>query len=371
MALSIAPSTHWLGNDGPWSTFNIRVGPSQQLVQVLPASSVSLTLAVLELGCVEEVEPSTCEDLRGAVLDPTDLLAWSNLTAANGDEFLTVKFPSEEFYFREGLASAVGVTSLALDWDEGESSSDLQPLEGQVIAGYAVKDPFLGLLGLSGLPSHPVTPDISYNSPLHTLKNVSAISGLTWAYTAGAKYKIPESLGSLTFGGYDSSLVNMNEALTNVSFKRNPNGNELTLTVKSITVGDESPDSSNLVAQLDSTLPDIWLPKSICSLFEDKFGLQWNESLGMYLVNNNQRERLQTENTSVSFDLAPSSGSSEVVTITLPYLAFDHEVRFPLANITDADTTLHYFPLKRTPNKTADPGVDFYVFLGRTFFQEA
>ena len=56
MALSITQSRHWLGNDGPWSAFDIRIGQSQKLVQVLPASLVSLTLAVLEQGCIEELE---------------------------------------------------------------------------------------------------------------------------------------------------------------------------------------------------------------------------------------------------------------------------------------------------------------------------
>ena len=160
----------------------------------------------------------------------------------------------------------------------------------------------------------------------------------------------------------------MDEALTGVNFTRDFNGNELTLTVKTITVGDQSSNATGLVAQLDSALPEIWLPESECRLFEDKFDLKWNESFGMYLVSEEQRQRLQDQNTSVSFDLTASeSDSSKAVTITLPYAAFDHEVKFPLANITDGETTLHYFPLKRTPNDTSN----FQVFLGRTFFQEA
>jgi hypothetical protein len=367
MALSIAPSRHWLGNDGPWSAFNLRIGPSQQLVQVLPASSVSLTLAVLDQGCVEGQDPPTCDALRGAVLDSQEIDSWSKITAANNEPYLNVTFPSEQFYFGEGLPSDIRVSSSSLEWYGIQSGKNLSSLPGQAIAGYAVKNPFLGLLGLSGLSSHPATPNDAHNSPLQTLKNVSAISGLTWAYTAGAQYKTPESFGSLTFGGYDASLVNMDEALTHVNFTRDANGNELTLTVKGIKVGDESSNVTGLIAQLSSTLPDIWLPESVCKLFEDRFGLQWNDSAGMYLVDDDQRRRLHDENTSVSFDLTSGRDSSKVVTITLPYSAFDHEVRFPLANITDGDTTLHYFPLKRSSNDTTN----FDVFLGRTFFQEA
>lgn len=360
MALSITPSRHWLGNDGPWSVFDIRIGPAQKLVQVLPAPSLSLTLAVLEQGC-NASEPSTCEADRGDVLHPLDLATWDNITADNGERYLEVKFPTEEFYFGNGVPSAMGVSSLSFaDYNE--------TLEGQLIAGYVSKTPFIGLLGLRGYEAYPSNASTSYNSTLQTLKSKSAVSGLTWAYTAGAKYKTPESFGSLTFGGYDSSLVNMDEALTGVDFTRNANGNELTLTVKSITIGDQSFDDTELVAQLDSALPEIWLPPPVYTLFEDKFGLQWNETFGMYLISEEQHERLQAENTSVSFDLAASgSDSPKTVTITLPYAAFDHEVRFPLAGITDGETMLHYFPVKRTPNDTSN----FQVFLGRTFFQEA
>jgi hypothetical protein len=289
------------------------------------------------------------------------LATWNNITAANGYQNLAVQFPSEEFYFEEGVPSRMGVSSLGFaDLDE--------TLQGQLIAGYVQKTPFLGFLGLSGREQFAANASTSYPSPLQTLNNTSAVSGLTWAYTAGAYYKKPESFGSLTFGGYDSSRVNMDKALTGVNFLRDFNGNELTLTAKSITVGNQTSNATDLVAQLDSTVPDIWVPQSIYQLFEEKFDLQWNESVGMYMVSEEQRARLQSENISVSFELAaPDSDSSRSVTITLPYSAFDHEVKFPLANITDDNTTLYYFPLKRLPDDT--PG--FQIFLGRTFFQEA
>ena len=119
-----------------------------------------------------------------------------------------------------------------------------------------------------------------------------------------------------------------------------------------------------MLALLDTMVPDIWLPKSVCDVFEDRFGLRWNETFGMYLVSDEQRTRLRAENTNVSFHLTPTYDSSKAISITLPYLAFDHEAKFPLAGIEDDNTTLYYFPLKRTPNDTTN-------FLGRTFFQEA
>lgn len=370
MALSIAPSKHWMGNDGPWSTFSIKVGAQAELLEVLPASSLSLTLVVLPEGCTQnEQQQANCRSSRGNILDTGNLVGWNPLQAANGYPFLNISLPGVQALLTENVTSQIGVNTLGLPWLGMNSTQNAIPLENQLIAGYATKSPFLGLLGLSGWPSYPATADEFYNSTLQTLKNRSSISGLTWAYTAGAKYTTPESYGSLTFGGYDSSLVNMDQALNGVTFTRGFNGNELTLTVKAIRVGEKASDAigTGMVAQLDSMFPDIYLPEEICALFVDAFGLQWNESASMYLVTDEQHVRLQTENTSVAFDLSSDSDPEKLVTITLPYASFYHEVKFPLANITNDEAVLHYFPLKPKPNTTTN----FDIFLGRTFFQEA
>ena len=363
MAYRIAASRKWMGNDGPWSTFSIRVGSPPQPLEVLPASSASLSLVVLEQGCYRKEDPADCSTLRGNLLDTGNLSTWNPLRADNGQPYLEVLFPAEEVVLPNQIASEIAVNSISLDVWGGDSANSVF-LENQLLAGYAVSWPFVGLLGLSGRETYPTNATTSFKSPLQTLKNTSTVSGLTWAYTAGANYKVPKSYGSLTFGGFDSSLVDMDNALTEVDFAKDFNGNELTLSIKSVTVGDSVASDTDMIALLDTMVPDIWLPKSVCDLFEDKFGLQWNETFGMYLVSDEQRNRLRAENTSVSFDLTSTSNPSKVVSITLPYLAFDHEVKYPLAGIDDNTTTLHYFPLKRTPNNTTN-------FLGRTFFQEA
>ena len=366
MALGIASSRHWLGNDGPWSTFKIDVGSPPQTLEVLPASSLSFTLVVLPEGCPQN-SPTDCNTLRGGVLKTNELSSWVSLTAANGDGYVTVPLPGEQVLLPEAINSEIGISTLNSSWFGTDRTEDA--LQNQLIAGYAAPNPFVGLLGLSGGPPPKITSNSTYNGTLQTLKDRLSISGLTWAYTAGAKYKTPESFGSLTLGGYDSSLVNMDEALSGVNFTRNSNGNELTLTVKAIKVGGTSSDSvrTGLIAQLDSMLPDIWLPEDVCTLFENAFHLQWNDTLGMYMITDEQRNRLHDENKSVTFELASDSSSGKLVSITLPYAAFDHEVRYPLANITDDQTTLYYFPLKRKP----DTITKFDIFLGRTFFQEA
>jgi hypothetical protein len=366
MALRITPTGHWMGNDGPWSTFHVWVGDATEPFEVLPASSLSMTLVVLQEGCPQGA-PTDCPMLRGNVFNTRNSSTWENRTQRDDSPFGIVSLPTERQFLGEDINSEMGVDFLKLDWPE-DTSTELQlPLGGQFIAGIVAEPLFLGLLGLSGFRFYPISASDPYDSMLHALGNRSMISTLTWAYTAGAKYKTPESLGSLTFGGYDSSLVNMDEALTGVNFTGPPygSGNELSLRIKSITVG-ESTESIGQVAILDSTLPDIWLPPSVCDVFVDKFHLQWNDTLQMYLISDEKAEQLTKENTSVSFDLMTDSDPDKVVKITLPYAAFYREVKYPLAGITD-DTTLHYFPLKPMPDNVTD----FRILLGRTFFQEA
>jgi hypothetical protein len=366
MALSITPSGHFRGNDGPWSTFNVWVGDSPDPFEVLPASSLSLTLVVLGEGCPLNA-PTDCDTLRGNLFDTRDSSTWTNVTAADGSPVVYVTLQTEQEFLPEQVAAEMGVDLLRL-WRVNNSTENRMPLGNQLIAAYATKYPFLGLLGLSGFPISPVTTTISYNSTLQALKNYTTVSGLTWAYTAGANYTTPQHYGSLTFGGYDSSRINMDEALTGVNFTNSPlgKGDELTLTTKTITVGDTT-TSIGLFTLLDSMLPDIWLPEDVCKIFEDKFHLQWNNTWNMYLVSQEQRAQLIDENTSVSFELASESNLEKTATITLPYRAFDREVKYPLVNITDDTTTMYYFPLKSMASKSNKYG----GVLGRTFFQEA
>lgn len=112
------------------------------------------------------------------------------------------------------------------------------------------------------------------------------------------------------------------------------------------------------MAFLDSTVPYIYLPLAACTLFENAFGIIWNDTAQLYLVNTTQHVLLQTQNPSVTFTLGNNSTSSKV-NITLPYAAFDLTASYPLVNGTEK-----YFPLQRAYN-------DSQYTLGRAFFQEA
>lgn len=65
------------GIDGPWSTFELRVGTPSQNVRVLIGTSSTSTLVVLPLGC--QSGPSNCSDARGGIFNTTASSTWSNI----------------------------------------------------------------------------------------------------------------------------------------------------------------------------------------------------------------------------------------------------------------------------------------------------
>jgi len=63
---SFAPSQAFEGNDGPWSTFAIRVGTPEQVFHVLISTAGQETWVPVPEGCLS-TDPSNCGALRGAL----------------------------------------------------------------------------------------------------------------------------------------------------------------------------------------------------------------------------------------------------------------------------------------------------------------
>lgn len=63
------------GNDGPWSSFELRVGTPAQNVRVLPGTSSTSTLVVLPLGCSSSA-PYNCASLRGGLFNTSASSTW-------------------------------------------------------------------------------------------------------------------------------------------------------------------------------------------------------------------------------------------------------------------------------------------------------
>lgn len=225
---------------------------------------------------------------------------------------------------------------------------------------FITDDFYVGSLGLSPQSINTTSENDGFPSILGSLRQQDLIPSTSWGYLAGASYySYPISaFGSLTFGGYDTSRFNESSNLT-LAGGSDPYRPFL-LGIESITSGGNPLLSEPIITALDSLATQIWLPVSACKAFESAFGLVWNDTYQLYLLDDSQHAALVAKNASVIFTLSTGNGnSSDRLDITLPYAAFDLIASPPLAG----NQTVHYFPLKQAANETQ-------YTLGRTFLQE-
>jgi hypothetical protein len=124
-------------------------------------------------------------------------------------------------------------------------------------------------------------------------------------------------------------------------------------------ISSDSLVSKGFFALIDSTIPYLWLPEDVCDAFEKAFGLTYNSTSELYLVNDTAHSNLVSKNPNITFTIGPDSASGASVDIVFPYAAFDLNITYPYV-----DGNKRYFPLKRATNSTQ-------YTLGRTFLQEA
>jgi hypothetical protein len=340
----VPPSESWDGNDGPWSTFVFQIGTPPQTVKLLPSTISDQTWVIAEEGC-QTGDPADCHTLRGELYNYNASSTWDpNLSSTSSDVYdleleVALNYTGKGRYgFDDITLGYIGSGGLAV--------------KNQSIAGIATKSYFMGLFGLTPRSQN----FTSFNDPIpsfmQSLQNEAQIPSLSWSYTAGNQYRLENVFGSLVLGGYDSSRFVKN----NVTFGLDVDI-EIAVELEAITTGTgQSLLPSPIAAiSLDSTLPYIYLPTEACTLFETAFGLTWNDTVEMYLLNDSQHSALLSQNPSLTFRLGTSPNT---VNITLPYAAFNLNASWPIV-----PTTTPYFPLRRAVNDT-------YI-LGRTFFQEA
>ena len=343
------PLLTWLrdGDDGPWSSFTIQVGTPIQDVRVFVSNEISTTWVVESQGCT--VGDTTCLNGRGILFNPNSSSTWS-----------------EYGFYALGAEQNLGSSSNARYGNDtvglGIQGSGGPVLPDQIVAAFSTDDFYLGFIGVNPA-STTLQQKQQKASYLTTLKNQNMIPSLSFGYTAGNKYRLKQVLGSLTLGGVDSGRFVPN----NLSIPFAPQQNRsLLVGIQSISSVNENGTTSNLLptgimAFVDSTEAQIWLPVEACQAFEKAFGLTYNTTNGFYLVDNALHAQLQAQNASVTFTLGSTVSGGETVNITLPYNSFDLTLTPPAANLS---SSIKYFPLRRADNDTQ-------YTLGRTFLQEA
>ncbi|KAF3153723.1 hypothetical protein EYR41_005663 [Orbilia oligospora] len=351
--VEVDPSQEWDGKDGPWSTFAVRIGTPPQVARILPGTGSNQQMVVLPEGCMSSKDTSTCPKLRGFTFKINESTTWENNTLYSSTSIYELGVEKRLGF--EGNA-IFGYDNMVLGW----LGSDGPNTSNQSIAGIATKDFFLGVLGLNPRPTNFSTFNNPVPSLLQNLRDAQKIPSLSWGYTAGNRYRFNNVFGQLILGGYDSSRFVRNNIY--IPFD-SQDLVDLSVNIERITSSDADGTrallpSSGISAYLDSSVSYIWLPLDACQRFEEEFGITWNDSLELYLVNNTQHEKLLTRNASIVFRIGHFS-TNETVDITFPYAAFDLTLSYPYTT-----NPIRYFPLKRAAN-------DSQYTLGRVFFQEA
>ncbi|KAL3424175.1 eukaryotic aspartyl protease [Phlyctema vagabunda] len=346
------PSQHWEGNDGTWSTFEIRVGTPATTVRVLPATSwqevwVIWGTAAGVCNTTAGVE-ANCQEQRGGVIN-------LNGTSSTWEESTQNFLGWNEDLGYSGQAQ-YGFDTVGL----GYTSGDGPTLPHQIVAEIQSQSFFLGQLGLGFQPTNFSTygnPQASFSD---TLYSNGTISSRSWSYTAGAFYRLKSVFGQLIFGGYDANRFVPNDVIFTMT---GDNLRDIVVTIRSITSTTSSGNTTLMsdaeFAYIDSTVPELWLPVEVCEAFESAFGLQLDSDSGLYLLNSSTHDNLVNLNPNITITLADQKSGGQSTDIVLPYSAFDLNVSAPIYNGSSL-----YFPIRRATDAS------MYT-LGRTFLQEA
>ncbi|KAL9032870.1 MAG: hypothetical protein Q9214_007777, partial [Letrouitia sp. 1 TL-2023] len=336
--------------DGNWSSFGLRAGSPFQKFEVLISTKSTFTLLVDPVGC----EPSdftaeNCPFYRGGIFDSNKSTTWQyeGSFTLYLEENLGPKFnDSPNFGFEKvslGSSNTTGGPTLA----------------SQVVGTYGINAFYNGLFGLNNQVTNFTSLTDSHPSFISTLLSERLIPSLSWSYTAGAYYR--GFFGSLTFGGYDASRFEPND----VSFSFGSDiERDLLVDVRSITSTYSNGSTMNLLPQsvlafIDSTVSPIYLPQAACDVFAEAFGLTYNSTLKLYLIDDKIHEKMVASNPNITFTLGDQSSGGSTVDIVFPYSSFDLEAVFPRVYDTN-----WYFPLQPADNDTQ-------YTLGRVFLQEA
>lgn len=351
-------SSFWDGNDGFWNSFIVQVGTPAQEFRVFPSILEQAIWVPHPQGCAQD-DPIDCPYTRGTLP-----FQGANSTGLQVDK--SSSWEAIGIYTLSSYGESMGYPGnglFGLDTVALSNQSDPLELSQQVVAAIADKSFYLGQFGLGPKPSNFTT----YNEPIpnymSTLVNKSIIPSLSFGYTAGAHYR-DRAAASLTLGGYDENRFEASK----LSLKMHPdNARPLQVGVHKILAENTLRGSVNLLPTatfhlVDSTVPHIWLPGDAIDEFVYAFGLTYDNTTELYLVNETIHEELLQKQPTITFVLGNSTTDGMGITqnIELPYAAFDLQAGYPFYE----NDTVRYFPIRQAANSSQ-------YTMGRTFLQEA
>ncbi|KAF2665223.1 acid protease [Microthyrium microscopicum] len=370
---SVQTSETFDGNDGKWSTFFITAGSSQLQFRALISSASYYSRVISQNGCKQGgTFIDGCTDWRGedgntgyvaADSSTRDQTASGQYQLDINDKYLatdnTFGFPPDN-----RNSSYTKNNNATFDIDQinissGSATAQNLAIPNTPLAATVQPSFFLSYIGLA-IGSTPIGSELT-PSLLETLYNASSIPSKSFAYTAGAYYK--NYYGSLTLGGWDQNR--MGKMTSSFGMPTNLHSIIPQVTVNNIVVQTSKGDSISVTttngntnkfpAVIETTLPFLYLPESICDKFQQIFGLTYEDSSGLYRVNNTQRQI--NMGSTITIDVNDINNPSTSFEIILPYAAFDLNTSWPISNGS-------YFPIRRSPSASTTN------ILGRTILQE-
>ncbi|KAH7399204.1 aspartic peptidase domain-containing protein [Phaeosphaeria sp. MPI-PUGE-AT-0046c] len=344
-------SGRWLGNDGTWSAFDIYIGSPPQRFNVLPSINGQTFYVPIDLDC-ERYKVTDCGSGRGVQVFKSQV--------SPGFQPNSSSSWSEIGIYPVNIGTGFGLTGNGIfgfdtaGLGTGASSENVQ-LIAQAISAFATSNPWIGQLGLSQFPMN-VSDKLAPHSFLSRLKEEGHIPSLSFGYQAGAIYRYTRVPGSLILGGYDRSRSSMPSLLI-------PSTSDIIVGLQSIATSFPNGTSTKLLTTgilptIDTAVPELWLPTSVCNAFASAFGLDYDTTSDRYTISASTHDALQASPPNVTFTIGSSISGGQTINIQVPYAAFDLKATYPIF----PNTTL-YFPIRRAANESQ-------YALGRSFMQE-
>jgi hypothetical protein len=360
---------NWDGIDGAWNTFTLRIGSQRQNTSVLVSTAnqqvwvvnaqACTTIAMGNLpGTASRMPSQQCVSSRGYLFNTSTSETWMETGYYSLEAGQNIGLDAVGYY---------GLDTVRLGTIEEEGPAIDNTTIGTIgtYSTLATPEHWLGHIGLQSVPNT-FLDQPSRPSFITSLFETQSIPSESFGYTAGAQYRKGNAtfLGSLTLGGYDASRFVPNNVIFRSDSERKLVVGLAGLTAQTAEDSDiDLLNGTDVNLSIDSTIAELWLPVHVCKLFEDAFGLTYDEDTGLYLVDNILHQILQERNPSFTFTLREANGTlaSGAIQVTLPYAAFDLQAQSPYQSLNQ---TTKYFPIRRGANESQ-------WILGRTFLQEA
>ncbi|KAJ5679514.1 hypothetical protein N7462_007758 [Penicillium macrosclerotiorum] len=369
-------SNKTFGPDGPWQAISVGVGSPEQEVALYPGGQWSSTILLSTL-CdnTTKLVSSTCfAETAGLFNYGKSVTVSDYITDPSwGAMHASVDGYADKGVFYETLKLGGGTNV------PNVSITGVKEFYQTYPNGYNYPDS-VGILSMGApAPTHiwdgktmMFIADYLYASG----SDDSKIPSYSWAMHIGsAALGIP---GSLMLGGYDQNRIMGDiSAQPFTSFDSSHPGGNLVIGLQDIGLGvatggspwsfteksgllaeSNSSISAPVTLEVDPTRPYLYLPGSTCDAIAANLPVQFNDSLGLYLwEQNDQFQTIVTSPAYLSFTFQKNSADDETIAIKVPFRLLNLTLEAPLVE----DST-PYFP--------CFPTTESY-FLGRAFLQAA